>query len=121
MARIQHPRIEEKVIPVVTDADFGKLLRLTAPDLYRTTREKFRAYRDQAVLWLLSDTSGRREGITGVTVDDLDLQEHRVLVMEKGRKERYLFIGNTTSKALWRHLREREKTYPLTSVRTLLL
>jgi site-specific recombinase XerD len=34
--------------------------------------------------------------------------------MEKGRKERYLFIGNTTAKALWRYMREREKTHPFT-------
>jgi site-specific recombinase XerD len=65
MARIPHPKIEEKVIPIVTDADFAKLLRLTSPDPYYTQREKFRAVRNQAVLWLLSDTSGRREGITG--------------------------------------------------------
>jgi site-specific recombinase XerD len=114
MARVQHPKIEERVIPVVSDSDFTKLLRLTNPELYRTQAEKFRAYRDHAVLWLLCDTSGRREGIIGISVDDVDLQQHRVLVMEKGRKERYLFIGNTTAKALWRYMREREKTHPFT-------
>src|SRR5918999_5184907 len=114
MARIQHPKIEEKVIPIVSETDFAKLLKLTDPQLRRTKREKFRAIRDRAALWLLCDTSGRKDEIAGISVEDVDLQQRRVLVMGKGRKERYLWVGNTTAKALWRYLREREGVYPIT-------
>ena len=54
----------------------------------------------------------RREGLAGLEVDDIDLQGRCALVMEKGRKQRYLDFGNTTAKALWRYLAEREKLQP---------
>ncbi|MFQ6031054.1 MAG: tyrosine-type recombinase/integrase [Dehalococcoidia bacterium] len=114
MLRIKRPRLEERVIPVVEPDDFQVLIKLRDPALYKTPTARFRAFRDQAVLWVLVDTSVRREGITGLRVDDVDLSNRRLLLMEKGRKERYAPIGNTTAKALWRYLVEREKLKPAT-------
>jgi site-specific recombinase XerD len=114
MSRIKYPKLEERVIPTVPADDFGVLIALTDPALYKTRKGKFRAIRDRAVLWLLADTSARREGLTGLAASDVDLHQRRALVvMEKGRKERYLDFGNTAAKALWRYMVEREKLHPV--------
>ena len=114
MLRIKRPKLEERVIPVVEENDFQVLLKLRDPAQCRTLEARFRAFRDQAALWVLFDTSARREGITGLSVDDVDLAKKELLLMEKGWKERLAPIGNITAKALWRYLGEREKLQPAT-------
>jgi site-specific recombinase XerD len=114
MLRIRRPKLEERVIPVVDKSDFEVLMKLRDPALYKTPSARFRAFRDRAALWVLADTSARREGITGLRVNDVDLSEKRLTLMEKGRKERFAWIGGTTAKALGRYMGEREMLQPVT-------
>ena len=67
--------------------------------------------RDVAIILLLSDTAGRRGGIAGLRLSDLDLERRMVLAREKGRggeaKERWLYFSNKTARSIraWLELR----------------
>ena len=115
LAQISHPKIPTRVIPTVSDDDFKKLLRLTDPGIYPTPGRKFRAYRDQAVVWVLKDTPGRKQEIARLTTETVDLRERRVLVEGKGRKERYMYLGTVTTKAMAQYKLRRDALNPLTN------
>ena len=85
---IPRPKLEQKVIPTVSNQDVRTLLASVNPDLVNTYHHKFRAVRDHAMLYLLADTAGRRAELTGLRVDAVDLDLGRILLMGKGRRER---------------------------------
>ena len=68
---IKHPRFEERVIPTVGEKGLLALLELINPKHGRTEAEKFRAYRNRAIIWLLVDTPIRRGELGGLHVDDV--------------------------------------------------
>ena len=115
LSDISHPKVGRRVIRTVSDDDFRKLLRLTDPALYRSPARNFRAVRDQALLWLMMDCPGRRDELFRLTVESVDLKERRVLVEGKGRKERYMYFGAVTTKALSRYKVRRDALDPRTS------
>ena len=100
LSTVPKPRVTERVIPTVKDDDFRKLLVLCDPKLYQHRADIFRAVRNRAALWLLKDSPGRRQELTDLSVDDVDLRERRVLVLGKGRRQRYMHLGAVTTKAL---------------------
>ena len=114
LADIPHPKVSQRVIATVSDQNFQKLLKLTDPNLFRSPARRFRDCRDQAALWLLMDAPGRRREITRLTVDNVDLRDRRVLVEGKGRKERYIYIGAVTTKAMGRYKMLRDAVEPWT-------
>jgi site-specific recombinase XerD len=105
---IPHPKVGRRVIQTVSDDDFRKLLRLTDPALYRSPARNFPAVRDQALLWLMADTPGRRHELARLTLESVDLKGRRVLVEGKGRRERYMYFGAVTTKALTRYKARRD-------------
>lgn len=98
---IQHPRIEERVIPTVSDHQILDLLELLDPRHARTPAERFRALRNRAIIWLLVDTPIRRGELAGLSVDDVDLDAGIIKVMGKGRRERLMPLGETSLLAFW--------------------
>jgi len=122
---IQHPKIEERVIPTVPDQQILDLLELVDPRHARTPAERFRALRNRAIIWLLVDTPIRRAELAGLSVDNIDLDAGTVTVMGKGRRERVMPLGETSLLALWDYLQVRqsrlthlwldEHGYPLTA------
>ena len=64
------------------------MLELANPKHARTEADKFRAYRNRAIIWLLIDTPIRRDELGGLRVEDVDLDGAMVKVMGKGRRER---------------------------------
>jgi len=104
---IQHPRIEERVIPTVSDHQVLDLLELVNPRHARTVAERLRALRNRAIIWLLVDTPIRRGELAGLSVDDVDLDAGIVKVMGKGRRERLMPLGETSLLALWDYLQVR--------------
>ena len=58
---IKHPKFEERVIPTVSEQELLKLVELVNPRHARTESERFRAYRNRAIIWLLIDTPIRRD------------------------------------------------------------
>jgi site-specific recombinase XerD len=80
------------------------------PALLATTKGRgFLEVRDAAILRLLIDTGLRRTELTGLTVDDLDLDHEVAIVLGKGRRERALPFGKKTAMALDRYLRARSR------------
>ena len=112
MSDIPRPKVEQRVIPIVSDQDFRRLLELTDPTACKTPYRKFLAVRNQAVLWLLKDSPGRKAELAELEVDDVDLRERRVLVRGKGRKERYMYLGAVTTRAMGRYRALRDHVAP---------
>ena len=112
LAGISKPKVSERVIPTVPDDEFRRLIRLCDPNLYRHRADIFRAYRNRAALWLLKDSPARREELTALTVDRVDLRERRILVLGKGRRERYMHLGAVTTKAMRKYQMQREAVAP---------
>lgn len=57
-------------------------------------RERFRAYRDRALIYLLGDTPSRRAELAGLGVSDLNLDGAVVVVIGKGRRDRSMPLGS---------------------------
>lgn len=62
--------------------------------------------RDRAILELLYATGMRISECRQLTIDDIDFSIGTVLVVGKGRKERYTPIGSFAIEALWRYIQE---------------
>ena len=111
---IKPPSLDEKTVPVVSEDQMRDLLILTNPALAKTPAHRFRLVRNQAVLYMLFDTPGRLAEISKIRLEDMDLETGVVLVMGKGRRERWMPIGDTAKSALLDYLLEREKLLPNT-------
>jgi integrase/recombinase XerC len=77
----------------MTDEELGLLLDYT--------RWKFR---DHALILFLADTGGRIGGAAGLKVGELDLENHRARVTEKGDKTRPVHFGPLCAAAIARWL-----------------
>ena len=104
---IPHPKIDERVIPTVSDREVDVLLKLVDPKLFHTSASRFRAIRDRAMLIMLIDTPGRKSEFGGLKTDDVDIDGGRILVMGKGGRERWMHLGNVAVEALWEYLQAR--------------
>ena len=62
--------------------------------------------RDEAIVMLLADTGVRASELCNLTLHDLDQQNRKCRVMGKGRKQRTVYFGKETARALWQYLRE---------------
>ena len=63
-------------------------------------------------MYLLWDTPGRLEEVAMLDLDHLDLERGAVKVMGKGRRERWMPIGNAAQSVLWDYLQAREDVSP---------
>ena len=111
---IKPPSLDEKTVPVVSEDQMRDLLILTNTALAKTPAHRFRLVRNQAVLYMLFDTPGRLAEISKIRLEDMDLETGVVLVMGKGRRERWMPIGDAARSALLDYLLEREKLLPNT-------
>ncbi|KAF0958457.1 tyrosine-type recombinase/integrase [Rhodococcus sp. T7] len=89
-------------VPVLDDADLKKLIAACKGT-------HFRDRRDMAMVRLLLDCGLRVSELTGITLDDLDLDAETVVVTGKGSRVRAAYFGAKTGQALDRYLRERSK------------
>ena len=105
---IPHPHVDERVVATVSDEEITDLLRLLDPAIARTPRERFRHYRDRAALLMLVDTPGRKAELGGIRMDDITDDASAVLVTGKGRKQRWMPLGNVAQSALWEYLQIRQ-------------
>jgi site-specific recombinase XerD len=102
MAKLRPPIVPDKPIPIVPADALKRLFAVCAGS-------SFEARRDTALLTLLLDTGARRAEITGITLDDLDLDLDVLVVLGKGRRERTLPFGRRAGEALDRYLRARSR------------
>jgi hypothetical protein len=102
MARLRPPIVPDKPVPIVPADGLKRLFAVCAGS-------SFEARRDTALLMLLLDTGARRAEITGLTLDDVDLDLDVLVVLGKGRRERTLPFGRRAGEALDRYLRARTR------------
>jgi site-specific recombinase XerD len=76
----------------------------------RSTHRRLTALRDRAIIILLLDTGIRASELCHLRLAQVDLTNHRITVLGKGRKERVLPISPRTAQVLWRYLSTREHT-----------
>ena len=112
---IKPPSVEEKTVPVVTEGQMRDLLVICDPVLARTPAHRFRLTRSRALLYILCDTPGRLGEISEIGLDDVDLDVGAVRVMGKGRRERWMSLGEVARAMLIDYLQEREKLSPPTN------
>lgn len=96
LPNIKTPKLLSK--SVLNHAQIKKLLR----SVDTTTKE---GYRDRAVLELLYTSGIRRNELTTLTLENVDLGAGVMKVMGKGRKERMVPIGQTALKWLTSYIR----------------
>ena len=115
LSLVKPPALDEKTVPVVSERQMRHLLILTNPALARTPAHRFRLVRNRAVLYMLWDTPGRLTEISKIRLEDVDMEAGAVLVMGKGRRERWMPIGDAAKSVLVDYLLEREKLLPNTN------
>ena len=106
---IPHPHIDENVVQIVSEQEMIKLLARTDPRFAKSAVERFRMVRDRAMLYLLCDTPGRRAELVSLTLGAVDLDVGAILVLGKGRRERWMPLGGAPVEALWEYLQVRGK------------
>jgi site-specific recombinase XerD len=101
MTGMRPPTIPEKPVPVLTEDSIRALLKACEG-------KDMLARRDNAIIRLFLEPGGLRlSELTGLTLDDLDLDTDVVLVLGKGRRPRAVPFGAKTGSALTRYLRLR--------------
>lgn len=100
MERMKAPKVPDSPVPVVSMADFKKLLR-TAEG------REFNDRRDAAILLVLFDTGIRHGELIGLRMADVELRERLAYVTGKGGHTRAVRFGTRTAVALDRYLRLR--------------
>jgi len=96
-ARVKIPKAPRKIMPTFSNEQIGQLLGT----IHTSTPE---GYRNQAIILTLLDTGLRVSELTGITLDDLQLEEGTIKVMGKGNKERLVPMGKKVQRALWHYL-----------------
>ena len=102
MAGLRPPKIDEKIVPVFTDAELAALLATCKGG-------GFEDRRDHAILSLFRDTGMRLAELAGMELRDIDLRTREGIVTGKGAKQRLVRFGHETARAADRYLRERSR------------
>jgi integrase len=103
---LKPPKLDEKVVPRLTDDQCRALIKACAG---RDLRDR----RDEAILRFLLETAVRAGELIAMTVADVDLSRCMAIVRRgKGGKGRPVPFGAQTARALDRYLRTR-RTHPL--------
>jgi integrase/recombinase XerD len=112
---VDAPRPEQREIVPYTEQDVKAMLAACdeSRSYVRPGKRKCRntrptALRDRAVITLLVDTGLRASELCNLRMGDADLQNGRILVLGKGRKERILPISPRTGQVLWRYMTTRD-------------
>jgi len=100
MRNMKVPQVPEEPPAVLTEEQLRKLLKTCEGKSYEDRR-------DLAIIMLLLDTGMRRAEISGLTLEDVNLDTNVAIVMGKGRRPRGCPFGRKTAKVLDRYLRAR--------------
>ena len=104
---IPHPHIDEREVLPLSDQEQAALVEVSDPIHYQGAWDHWRAVRNRAALFLFLDTLGRRDEIGNLTIDDIDPITGEIRVMGKGRKERWMPLGDRAQLVLREYLRAR--------------
>jgi site-specific recombinase XerD len=110
--RVPNPKVEQKVIRVLSREQFQRLMAASDLEPTRTLQ-----LRDRALLCMLLATGLRASELCGLRVCDLDIGGDFIRVRGKGKKQREIGpMGQTSLKHLRRYLRGVEERNPEAAV-----
>lgn len=95
--KLKIPKAPKKVTPTFTEDQLRELFGVIDT---KTTA----GYRDYTIILTLLDTGIRCSELTGLTVENVNLEGRVIRVWGKGSKERTVPIGVKVQKALWKYL-----------------
>ena len=98
-ARVKAPAGEEKVVDVLKDEQREVLFRSLRRDA------SLLGLRDLTAITMLSDTGLRASELLGLTVEAIDVQQRRALIMGKAARERVIGLETGTLRLLRRYWR----------------
>ncbi len=87
-------RINETRI-LLTGEDFAKILKAT-----ETERSRMLRYRDLAILYLFMITGIREQAMTSINISDIDFENARLVVIDKGNKQHVYDLEENTIAAI---------------------
>lgn len=102
MAGMSPPALPEQPVPVLRVDELKALLK-------SCEGREFVQRRDAAIIYLFLDSGLRRAELSGLSVDDVDLDHREVTVMGKGRRARVVSFGRKAAWALDRYITERAR------------
>lgn len=98
MAKIPIPKAEAKVITIFSEAQIQSLFTLCLSSNDNSVRNTL-------ILLLLFDCGLRVSELTGIELDDINLEEGIIKIRKaKGSKERYVPVGNVAQRFLWKYI-----------------
>ena len=97
LQKLKRPKLPETMVEVLSDEEIGLILKHINPSTFLGARL-------YAVVLLLLDTGIRATELLTLTLENLNMQDNRIKVMGKGRKERIVPFGLSTKKALMRYM-----------------
>ncbi len=101
LAGMRPPKLDEKIVPKLTDTELKTLLRACEG-------KRLCDRRDEAIVRLAVEAICRAEELLSMTVDDVDLRRGvAVITRGKGGKGRIVPFGSQTARAIDRYLRIR--------------
>jgi len=100
------PKVSSRLPAVLRPAEAEALVEAPAPDEAADLVERAVAVRDRAVLELLYGSGLRVAEVAGLTLDRIDLDRGRVLVLGKGSKEREVPLSDFAVDAVRAYLAE---------------
>ena len=92
MHRIRKPKLPDRIVPRLTEEQVELLLN----EVENTQSPK----RNTAILMLMVNNGLRRGEVIGLTIDNVHLDENRIRVTGKGRKDRDVPLGEASADAL---------------------
>ncbi len=102
MANMSPPRVSEQLPAVLTEQQLRDLLAACKGRALEDLR-------DLAMIRVLIDTGMRRGELTGLTLDDVDLDTGTILTTGKGNRRNVVTVGHRAVEALDRYQRARRK------------
>ncbi len=105
-ALLGRPKVVNRLPVVLRPREAAQLVETPAVAAEASRLERAIALRDRAVLELMYGSGLRVGEVAGLTLDGLDLDRGRVLVMGKGSKEREVPLSDPACAALEEYLRE---------------
>lgn len=102
MQRVRAPKTPRRLVPRLSAVELKKLIATI-----ETTKH---AERNLALVFLMIDSGLRRNEVLSLTLQQVKLDEHYVVVIGKGNKEREIPIGEVTCDAIREWITSRPRT-----------
>lgn len=101
MAGMKPPTVPEKLVPVISDEEYDKLIGVCEGKTFFSTR-------DRAIFSFFNFTGARRSEVAALKVIDIDLDKLCAIVTGKADKMRIVRFDASTGLAISRYLRARK-------------